>query len=72
MVLPFYKYGVIHGDPHLGNYSANNKYEINLQIWLYKNFKPSFVEGVINLYHAIMHNDEELAVDAIRAGGSKI
>ena len=27
---PFYKYGVIHGDPHLGNYSANNKYEINL------------------------------------------
>ena len=23
--LPFYKYGIIHGDPHLGNYSVDNK-----------------------------------------------
>ena len=27
---PFYKYGIIHGDPHLGNYSANNELMINL------------------------------------------
>ena len=29
---PFYKYGVIHGDPHLGNYSVNKDFDINLLI----------------------------------------
>ena len=28
--VPFYFYGVIHGDPHLGNYSITQKNEINL------------------------------------------
>ena len=27
---PFYKYGVIHGDPHLGNYSSDKNANINL------------------------------------------
>ena len=67
---PFYKYGAIHGDPHLGNYSANNKFEINLlDFGCIRIFKPSFVEGVINLYHAIMHNDEDLAVSAYESWG---
>ena len=67
---PFYKYGAIHGDPHLGNYSANNKFEINLlDFGCIRIFKPSFVEGVINLYHAIMHNDEDLAVSAYKSWG---
>jgi len=67
---PFYKYGVIHGDPHLGNYSANNKLQINLlDFGCIRVFKPSFVEGVIDLYHAIMKNDEELAVKAYKSWG---
>ena len=67
---PFYKYGAIHGDPHLGNYSAHNKFEINLlDFGCIRIFKPSFVEGVINLYHAIMHNDEDLAVSAYESWG---
>ena len=67
---PFYRYGVIHGDPHLGNYSANNNYEINLlDFGCIRIFKPSFVEGVINLYHAIMHDDEDLAVSAYKSWG---
>ena len=67
---PFYRYGVIHGDPHLGNYSANNNYEINLlDFGCIRIFKPSFVEGVINLYHAIMHNDQDLAVNAYESWG---
>ncbi len=28
--VPFYGYGVIHGDPHLGNYSVNADASINL------------------------------------------
>ena len=27
--LPFYKYGIIHGDPHLGNYSADKNFNLN-------------------------------------------
>ena len=35
---PFYNYGIIHGDPHLGNYSSNEDAKINLlRFWVYKN-----------------------------------
>ena len=67
---PFYKYGIIHGDPHLGNYSANDDLQINLlDFGCVRIFKPSFVEGVINLYFAIMDKNEELAVHAYESWG---
>ncbi len=67
---PFYKYGIIHGDPHLGNYSANENLQINLlDFGCIRVFKPTFVNGVINLYHAIMHDDEDLAVSAYESWG---
>ena len=41
--LPFYKYGIIHGDPHLGNYSADKNFKINLlDFGCIRFFKPSF------------------------------
>jgi predicted unusual protein kinase regulating ubiquinone biosynthesis (AarF/ABC1/UbiB family) len=68
--LPFYKYGVIHGDPHLGNYSVNNDFRINLlDFGCIRFFKASFVKGVIDLYNAIKTNDEELAVHAYESWG---
>jgi predicted unusual protein kinase regulating ubiquinone biosynthesis (AarF/ABC1/UbiB family) len=68
--LPFYKYGIIHGDPHLGNYSANNNFKINLlDFGCIRFFKASFVKGVIDLYHAIKNNDEDLAVNAYESWG---
>ncbi len=67
---PFYKFGIIHGDPHLGNYSANDNLEINLlDFGCIRIFEPSFVKGVINLYFAIMNNNEELAVHAYESWG---
>jgi len=67
---PFYKFGIIHGDPHLGNYSANDDLKINLlDFGCIRIFKPSFVRGVINLYFAIMNDNEELAVNAYRSWG---
>ena len=48
--LPFYKYGIIHGDPHLGNYSVDNKNNINLfDYGCVRIFPPKFVKGVIDL-----------------------
>ena len=45
---PFYKYGIIHGDPHLGNYSVNKDFDINLlDFGCIRIFKPSFVKGLL-------------------------
>ena len=67
---PFYKYGVIHGDPHLGNYSSDKNANINLlDFGCIRVFKPSFVKGVIDLYHAIKNNDTDLAIHAYESWG---
>ncbi len=69
---PFYNYGLIHGDPHLGNYSADEKLNINLlDFGCIRIFRPSFVKGVINLYYSILNNNEELAVSAYKSWGFK-
>jgi len=67
---PFYRYGVIHGDPHLGNYSSDKNANINLlDFGCIRVFKPSFVKGVIDLYHAIKDNDTDLAIHAYESWG---
>ena len=59
--VPFYFYGVIHGDPHLGNYSITQKNNINLLDYgSIRFFSPKFVEGVINLYEALKNDDQAL------------
>ena len=70
--IPFYKAGIIHGDPHLGNYSIKKDLGINLlDFGCIRVFKPSFVKGVIDLYFAILNNNEELAVSAYETWGFK-
>ena len=51
--IPFYKYGIIHGDPHPGNYTiSDNGKNINLLDYgCIRIFKPDFVEAVIKLYY---------------------
>lgn len=70
--VPFYYYGVIHGDPHLGNYSAQEDLTINLlDFGCIRIFPPSFVQGVIDLYNALLNDDEALAAHAYEAWGFK-
>ena len=70
--VPFYKYGVIHGDPHLGNYSACEDGSINLLDYgCIRVFPPSFVGAVIDLYFALLNDDEALAVHAYETWGFK-
>ena len=67
---PFYNYGVIHGDPHLGNYKVRPDMGVNLlDFGCVRVFPPSFVTGVIDLYHAILNDDRELAVHAYETWG---
>src|SRR5579864_582612 len=58
--VPFYYYGVIHGDPHLGNYTVGIDRTVNLlDFGCIRIFPPSFVKGVIDLYRALQRNDDE-------------
>jgi len=70
--VPFYKYGVIHGDPHLGNYSTRSDGTINLLDYgCIRIFPASFVGAVIDLYFALLNDDEALAVKAYKTWGFK-
>jgi len=68
--VPLYGYGVIHGDPHLGNYSVRADRSINLlDFGCIRVFRPIFVKGVIDLYEALRRGDEDLAVAAYESWG---
>ncbi|SRR5579885_293256 len=71
---PFARFGVIHGDPHLGNYTVRGDHGINLLDYgCVRTFTPSFVEGVVGLYRALQKKDDGLAAKSYRAWGfSKI
>jgi predicted unusual protein kinase regulating ubiquinone biosynthesis (AarF/ABC1/UbiB family) len=67
---PFYHYGVLHGDPHLGNYTFTPENHLNLlDFGCVRIFPPSFIQGVVDLYHSLLHGDEDLAVHAYKSWG---
>jgi predicted unusual protein kinase regulating ubiquinone biosynthesis (AarF/ABC1/UbiB family) len=67
---PFYRFGVIHGDPHLGNYAVNAEGGVNLlDFGCVRVFPPRFIGGVNSLYRAIETDDQELAVHAFEQWG---
>ncbi|MCH1559682.1 AarF/UbiB family protein [Alphaproteobacteria bacterium] len=68
--IPFYKFGVIHGDPHLGNYTIRPDGGVNLMDFgCIRIFRPDFVTGVIELYQALRDGNEEKAVNAYKSWG---
>jgi predicted unusual protein kinase regulating ubiquinone biosynthesis (AarF/ABC1/UbiB family) len=74
--LPFSRYGVIHGDPHLGNYTvfeeAGRPGGINLLDYgCVRIFPTKFIGGVVDLYMGLLHNDEARLVHAYETWGFK-
>jgi predicted unusual protein kinase regulating ubiquinone biosynthesis (AarF/ABC1/UbiB family) len=72
--LPFSHYGVIHGDPHLGNYNVfetdGRPGGINLLDYgCMRTFAPRFVQGVIDLYRGLLTGNEALIVHAYETWG---
>ncbi|HEX2726296.1 MAG TPA: AarF/UbiB family protein, partial [Beijerinckiaceae bacterium] len=66
---PFSHIAVIHGDPHLGNYTVFSEggeaRGINLLDYgCIRIFPPSFVGGVVDLYHGLLHDDRDRIVHA--------
>ncbi len=76
---PFSHVGVIHGDPHLGNYTIRTAagdpetpIGINLlDFGCIRTFKPEFVEGVISLYKGLLENDRDRVAAAYERWGFK-
>jgi len=80
---PFSRFGVIHGDPHLGNYTVfdarvegrprKNVSEpagINLLDYgCIRIFPPPFVQGVVDLYHGLLRGNDNLIVGAYETWG---
>jgi predicted unusual protein kinase regulating ubiquinone biosynthesis (AarF/ABC1/UbiB family) len=71
---PFSHYGVIHGDPHLGNYTVfetdGRPAGINLLDYgCIRTFHVPFVQGVIDLYHGLLKGDRDLMVHAYETWG---
>jgi predicted unusual protein kinase regulating ubiquinone biosynthesis (AarF/ABC1/UbiB family) len=74
--LPFARHGVIHGDPHLGNYTAfeeaGEPRGINLLDYgCIRIFPPKFVGGVVDLYRGLREGDEARVVHAYEVWGFK-
>jgi predicted unusual protein kinase regulating ubiquinone biosynthesis (AarF/ABC1/UbiB family) len=73
---PFSHYAVIHGDPHLGNYTVFEEEDrpagINLLDYgCIRIFPPNFVQGVIDLYHGLQTDDRARIVHAYETWGFK-
>ena len=72
---PFSHYGVIHGDPHLGNYNVFCDQEgqpagINLLDYgCMRTFAPQFVQGVIDLYQGLLNQNRAQIVHAYETWG---
>lgn len=70
---PLYHYGVIHADPHMGNYKVNfNDNEPIIEIMDFgciRIFNPEFIEGVILLYRALQEKDQKKAKTAYELWG---
>lgn len=67
---PLYQYGILHGDPHLGNYSWSTEGKLNLlDFGCIRIFNSSLIQGVIDLYRSFQKNDEDLAIQAYKTWG---
>ncbi|MCB1519495.1 MAG: AarF/ABC1/UbiB kinase family protein [Hyphomicrobiaceae bacterium] len=73
---PFSHFGVIHGDPHLGNYTVfeedGRAAGINLLDYgCIRTFPVAFVEGVVALYRGLLADDRDAVVAAYERWGFK-
>lgn len=68
--VPLYRYGIIHGDPHPGNYTVRPDGSINLlDFGCVRVFPPRFIKGILDLYHALRKDDHALTKRAYAAWG---
>jgi predicted unusual protein kinase regulating ubiquinone biosynthesis (AarF/ABC1/UbiB family) len=70
---PMTHYGVIHGDPHLGNYALTERAErlLLLDFGCVRIFPARFLEGVVGLYRGLKAADRDQIAHAYEVWGFK-
>ena len=70
---PMTHYGVIHGDPHLGNYALTENAERLhlLDFGCVRIFPPRFLDGVVGLYRGLKTEDRDAIAHAYEVWGFK-
>ncbi|HYD72523.1 MAG TPA: AarF/ABC1/UbiB kinase family protein [Candidatus Binatia bacterium] len=70
---PMTHYGVIHGDPHLGNYALTENAERLhlLDFGCVRIFPPRFLDGVVGLWRGLKANDMDQVVHSYEIWGFK-
>lgn len=67
---PLYHHGILHGDPHLGNYTFREDASLNLlDFGCVRTFSPSFLKSIVDLYEALEKGREEDLVAAYEGWG---
>lgn len=70
--VPLYHCGIIHGDPHLGNYTVRDDLSINLlDFGCVRIFPVQFIQGIMDLYRGLQKNDRAQIVHAFEEWGFK-
>ncbi len=68
--VPLYRYGILHGDPHMGNYQVRPDDGVNLlDFGAVRIFPAKFLAGVIELYKAVRDHDNDHAHHAYEVWG---
>ncbi|MCL2385135.1 MAG: AarF/UbiB family protein [Alphaproteobacteria bacterium] len=74
--VPLSRFGVIHGDPHLGNYTVfggkEGKEECGINLLDYgciRIFTAQFIGGVVDLYEGLLHQDFDRTFHAYKRWG---
>lgn len=69
---PLYHFGVLHGDPHMGNYTVRQDGSINLlDFGCVRFFSKQILKGIVELYYALKNNDNDRAYNAYELWGFK-
>lgn len=69
---PLHRYGYLHGDPHAGNYLFSETGNVSLlDFGCVRQFSPSFLKGIRDLYKALRINHKDLLISAYEQWGFK-
>jgi len=67
---PLYRHGVLHADPHAGNYLGREDGTISLlDFGCVRQFPALFLEGILDLYHALLEGSDVKARQAYEKWG---
>ncbi len=62
---PFYTKGIIHADPHFGNYSIKKNGDINIfDFGCVRQFDQSFIDSVLLLFKGLLKKDDKICLEA--------